>query len=152
VRRHPTGTEPVDRMVTPDALRAAIPEVDVVVLAAPANATTHRLVDRGFLRAVKPGALLINVARGSLVDEDALLDALDSGVLAAAVLDVTDVEPLPPDHRLWSHPGVTITAHNAAGGTGRYARAADLFIENLGRYRSGDRLRHEVTAADFDPA
>jgi phosphoglycerate dehydrogenase-like enzyme len=153
VRRTPTGAEPVDRMVSPAEVVDVVGEADVVVLAAPASAETRHLVDAGFLAAMKPGSLLVNIARGALVDEDALLAALDRATtIEAAVLDVTATEPLPPDSPLWDHPAITITPHDAAGGTGRFARAADLFVENLRRYRAGGALLHEVTADDLGPA
>ena len=152
VRRTPAGDEPVDRMIRPDRVVApdALGAADVVVLAAPGTAETRHLVDERFLAAMNPGSLLVNIARGALVDEEALLRALDAGTtIEAAVLDVTATEPLPPDSPLWDHPAVTITPHDAAGGTGRFARAADLFVENLRRYRAGEDLLHEVTAAEL---
>jgi len=107
-------------------------------------------LDAEFLAAMRPSSVLVNIARGSLVDEDALVAALDRGnTLEAAILDVTAVEPLPPDSQLWGHASITITPHDAADGTGRFARAADLFIENLRRYCAGDALLHEVTEADL---
>jgi phosphoglycerate dehydrogenase-like enzyme len=150
VRRSPAGDEPVDLMITPDQVLATVGEADVVVLAAPASPETQHLVDGAFLAAMRPASLLVNIARGALVDEAALLEALAKGdTLEAAVLDVTATEPLPADSPLWDHPAITITPHDAAGGTGRFTRAADLFLDNLRRYESGEPLRHEVTAADL---
>ena len=150
VRRNPAGDEPVDAMIRPSDLPAHVGDADVVVLAAPATPETARLVDAAFLARMKPGSLLVNIARGALVDEEALVRALDSGAtLEAAILDVTATEPLPPDSALWEHPRITITPHDAAGGTGRFGRAADLFLENLRRYHAGEDLLHEVTAADL---
>ena len=150
VRRTPGGDEPVDRMITPADLHSVLPEADVVVLAAPASPETHHLVDAAFLAAMKPGSVLVNIARGALVDEDALVVALDRGdTIEAALLDVTATEPLPTDAPLWDHPAITITPHNAAGGTGRHGRAADVFLDNLHRYVAGEPLRHEVTEADL---
>lgn len=149
VRRNPSGDEPVDEMVSPSEVIGILPMVDVIVVSAPATPATTKLVNRTFLAAMKPGSVLINVARGSLVDETALVEALDRGVPGFAVLDVFESEPLPSDHALWSHPKVAVTAHNAAGGTSRYGRAAELFVDNLGRYLSGEPLHNEVTAADL---
>ena len=150
VRRAPTGDEPVDRMVRPDEVPQVVGDADVVVLAAPSSPETHHLVDAAFLAAMKPSSLLVNIARGALVDEGALLDALERGdTIEAAVLDVTSTEPLPPDSPLWDHERITITPHNAAGGTGRFERAADLFLENLRRYRAGEPLLHEVTVDEL---
>lgn len=148
VRRTPTGDEPADEVLTPDRLLGAVPGADVVVLAAPATSTTTRLADAAFLAAMKEGSMLVNIARGALVDEDALLDALDRGRPEHAVLDVTATEPLPAESRLWHHPRVSLTPHNAAGGTGRFGRGAELFVDNLARYRDGRPLRNEIKTAD----
>jgi phosphoglycerate dehydrogenase-like enzyme len=145
-RRHPSPDDPVDEAVTPDGLLGVVGAADVVVLSAPATTATTGLVDAGFLAAMKPGSVLVNVARGSLVDEDALLVALDRGTPEAALLDVFATEPLPADHPFWDHPGITVTPHNAAGGTGRHARQAELFAENLDRYLGGRPLLNDVTA------
>jgi phosphoglycerate dehydrogenase-like enzyme len=149
VRRHPTGAEPVDELLLPDGLLESVPRADVVVLAVPGTAETRRLVDDAFLAAMRPGSVLVNVGRGSLVDEAALLRALDRGVPEAAILDVFATEPLPAHSPFWDHPRVVVTPHSSAGGSGRLGRAADLFVENLGRYRRGERLHHEVDPADL---
>jgi phosphoglycerate dehydrogenase-like enzyme len=152
-RRIPTLGDPVDRVVTLDDLPSVIGEADVVVLAAPSNAETRGLVDDQFLAAMKPRSVLVNVARGSLVDERALLAALDRGTPEAAILDVFATEPLPPDHPFWTHPAVTVTPHNAALGVGRLRRQADLFADNLQRFMAGEPLIGEVTEVvrDLDP-
>jgi phosphoglycerate dehydrogenase-like enzyme len=95
-------------------------------------------------------ALLVNVGRGSLIDEAALAAALDRGSISGAVLDVFEVEPLASDHPWWDDPRVVVTPHNSAGGLGRYQRGADLFSENLARYRRGEPLLRLVTEADLD--
>jgi phosphoglycerate dehydrogenase-like enzyme len=144
VRRHPTGQEPVDRMIAPDEIIGVLPAVDVVVLAAPATEDTHHLVDARFLAAMRASAILVNVARGALVDEVALVVALDAGRPARALLDVTDAEPLPADSPLWGHPRITVTPHTSGGGEGRYARAAQAFAVNLARYARDEPLEGEV--------
>ncbi len=144
-RRRPAPDDPTDRTVTPDRLPEVIGLADVVVLAAPATPETADLVDAAFLGRMKSGSILVNVARGSLVDEDALVVALDRGVPAVAVLDVFRTEPLPDDHPFWIHPSVRVTPHNSAGGLGRLQRQADLFADNLDRYRSGRPLLHDIT-------
>ncbi len=146
VRRHPTGDEPVDAMISPDQVPDALPGADVVVLAAPATPETENLVDHDFLSAMKPGAVLVNVARGKLVDDEALLRALDSDRLDAAILDVFNTEPLDPDHPYWSHPKVVLTPHSSGGGIGRWDRGAELFCDNLRRLLAGEPLVNEVTS------
>ena len=143
-RRSPVGDEPVDELVPPDAVPAALARADVVVACVPATSQTAGLVDDAFLGAMRPGSVLVNVGRGSLVDQDALHRALDRGVPEVALLDVVDPEPLPPGSWLWSHPRVVLTPHNSAGGDGRFGRMADLFTDNLRRWREGAPLRNEA--------
>jgi phosphoglycerate dehydrogenase-like enzyme len=138
VRRSPSGDEPVDLMVTPDALPDVASDADVVVLSRPASPGAPPIVDTAFLSAMRPGSVLVNVARGSLVDDAALLAALEQGVPEHAILDVFDVEPLPDDSPYWAHPRVTVTPHSANGGLGRYRRAAELFASNLDRFVRGE--------------
>ena len=145
VRRHPTGDEPVDAMISPAEIPDALPEADVVVLAAPATPETENLVNDGFLSAMKPGAVLVNVARGKLVDDEALLRAMDGDRLDAAILDVFNAEPLDPSHPYWSHPKVVLTPHSSGGGIGRWDRGAELFCDNLRRLLAGEPLVNEVT-------
>jgi phosphoglycerate dehydrogenase-like enzyme len=144
-RRTPSPDDPTERTVTPAELDSVVGLADVVVLAAPATPETENLVDTEFLARLRPGTVLVNVARGTLVDEEALVAALDSGHLASAILDVFRTEPLPGDHPFWSNPRLVVTPHNAAGGLGRLTRQADLFEENLGHYLAGRPLLHEVT-------
>ncbi len=146
-RRQPSPSDPTDGTVTPDQLHTVLGLADVVVLAAPATPETTGLVDATFLALMPAESLLVNVARGALVDERALLESLDSGHLRAAILDVFSEEPLPDDHPFWTHPSVRVTPHNAAGGIGRLRRQADLFGENLDRYLHHQPLLHDVTDA-----
>jgi phosphoglycerate dehydrogenase-like enzyme len=146
-RRHPSPEDPTERTVTPDHLHQVLGLADVIVLAAPATPETDNLVDADFLRRTKPGSLLVNVSRGTLIDDNALLTSLDSGQLSVAILDVFRTEPLPADHPFWSHPSIRVTPHNAAGGVGRFQRQADLFAENLDRYLDGRPLLNDVTDA-----
>ncbi|HSS09264.1 MAG TPA: D-2-hydroxyacid dehydrogenase [Acidimicrobiales bacterium] len=149
VRRHPIGDEPVDQMLQPGQVEDVLPDCDVVVLAAPGSKETRHLVNASFLGRMREGSVLVNVGRGSLVDEVALVAALDNGVPEAAILDVFETEPLPAASPLCTHPRVVVTPHSSAGGLGRHGRGADLFLENLTRYRSGLALLNEVTAADL---
>jgi phosphoglycerate dehydrogenase-like enzyme len=144
-RRNPTADDPTDLTVTPDRLHEVVSEADVIVLAAPATRATTDLVDAAFLAGLKQGCVLVNVARGALVNEDALLEGLANGRPAVAILDVFETEPLPRDHPFWTHPSIRITPHNAAGGVGRLKRQAELFSVNLDRYLSGVPLLNDVS-------
>ena len=135
------GLRSADARRVPDLL----PDADVVVLSRPPEPDGRPLVDAAFLARMRDGSVLVNVARGSLVDEAALVDALGAGVPAHAVLDVTRTEPLPPESPLWDHRRVTLTPHSSGGGLGRYERGARVFAENLSRFRDGRTLLHEVT-------
>lgn len=123
----------------PGALPRLLPEADVVVVLAPLTPETTRMVDTKFLARMKEGALLINAARGAIVDTDALIEALSSGRIRAA-LDVTDPEPLPPDHPLWRAPNVLITPHVAGSVTCWPNRAYRIAGEQLRRYAAGEPL------------
>lgn len=149
VRRHPTGDEPVDAMVAPGDLLAAVPAADVVVVCAPSSAATRHLVDATFLAAMRPDAVLVNVARGDLVDEAALVAALDAGRPGAALLDVVGQEPLPPDSPLWRHPRVRITPHASGHTPLTNSRYAPHVAENLRRYLAGEPLAQERVLADW---
>ena len=125
----------------PENWRARLPEFDFVILGAPATADTHHMIGAEELKAMKKTAGLINIARGSLVDQDALVAAVRSGEIAGAVLDPTVPEPLPSEHPLWHTPGITVTAHLAGRSTATHReRAADLFLENLRRFRAGEEM------------
>jgi len=127
-----------------DDLRVLFAAADHVVVAAPATPATHHLIGREVLAAARPGLHLINIARGSLVDSAALLDALDAGRIALATLDVAEVEPLPAGHPFYTHPRVRLSPHLSAL-TGRSAATlAAVFLANLARYRDGAALRDVV--------
>jgi phosphoglycerate dehydrogenase-like enzyme len=140
----PPGVERVGR---PEDLLALLPESDVVVLCVPLTPETEKLLDARAFAAMKPGSFLVNVARGKLVDTDALLEALETGRLAGACLDVTDPEPLPSDHPLWLLPNVVITPHVAADAALTEARAFALVRENLRRFDAGEPLLNVVDGA-----
>jgi phosphoglycerate dehydrogenase-like enzyme len=137
VRRTPAGDEPVDRMLTPADVLDALPGCDVVALCAPANPETKQLVSDAFLARMKERSVLVNIGRGSLIDEPALLRSLERGVPELAILDVFAQEPLPEDSPLWSHPRVRVSAHDAALGDGFFARGEALFLENAERFSQG---------------
>jgi glyoxylate/hydroxypyruvate reductase A len=123
------------------ALGALLARADHVCAILPSTALTRGFFDAGRLAAMKPGATLLNAGRGDLIDEAALLAALDRGTPGAAVLDVTQTEPLPPDSPLWTHPQVTITPHVSGWHLGD--AMADV-AANLLRLQAGDALLHEV--------
>jgi phosphoglycerate dehydrogenase-like enzyme len=120
-----------------------LPRHDVVVIAVPLTPETRGLVDAAFLAALPDGAVLVNVARGSIVDTDALLPELTAGRLHA-FLDVTDPEPLPADHALWDAPNVLLTPHVGGGTKGWETRAFRLVREQLLRFHAGEELLNRV--------
>ena len=124
-------------------LPALLPEADIVLLAVPLNSATTRLVDDRFLSAMKPGALLVNVSRGGVVDTDALVAHARDGRVTAA-LDVTDPEPLPPDHPLWSTPGIVITPHVGGDSTAMAPRMERLIRDQVARLVRGGSVRNVV--------
>ncbi len=140
VRRSKGTHELADAMVSPDEQIAQLANADVVVLSLPLSKQTESMVDAKFLAAMKPGSVLINVGRGGLVDEDALLKALDAGTPEFAILDVFRTEPLPETSPFWSHPRVCVTPHASAIGSGLAARVDDQFVDNLQRYAKGEAL------------
>jgi phosphoglycerate dehydrogenase-like enzyme len=148
VRRTPQPDPLALRVVGPDALVDEAREADVLVVAAAANASSQRLIDADVLAAMKSDAVLVNVARGALVDEAALLASLDAGRPGAAVLDVFDEEPLPAASPLWRHPRVRLTAHCSGHSDGVALRGAAVFLEHLDAFRAGAPLRLEVTRTD----
>lgn len=117
---------------------------DHLLLAAPATEATRHIVNRDSLRHARPGLHLINVARGSLVDQDALVEALDAGVLARASLDVTTPEPLPAGHPLYRHPRVFLSPHTCAISPETEQGVVELFVRNAARQLAGQPLEHAL--------
>lgn len=124
-----------------DALPALLPEADVVVLIVPLTDATRGLVDATFLDRMRDGALLVNVARGAVVDTDAFVDALRSGRISAA-LDVTDPEPLPQDHPLWDCPNLLVSPHVGGASTAMEPRSYALVRAQLARFAAGEPLEN----------
>lgn len=139
VRRDVRGDEPV-KVITESQLNDHLPLADHVVDILPGNSGTSKFMDRQRFSAMKPGAVFYNIGRGTTVDQEALLAALQAGHLAAAYLDVTDPEPLPPSHPLWTAPNCYITPHTAGGHEGEMENLVNHFLANLRRFTSGDRL------------
>ena len=143
VRRTPSGNEPCPTFPMAD-LHAIIGRADWVVVALPNTPETRGLFDTTAFAAMRPDARFINVGRGELVDEGALIAALQSGHLAGAGLDVFSTEPLPADNPLWSMDNVLITPHNSGWSSRADERAEDLFLDNLARYVRNEPLLNEV--------
>lgn len=144
VMRRPVAAPFLERLVDPAQMRDELPVADVVVLSCSLNDTTRGLVDRAFVDSMKEGSILVNVARGAVVDEQALLDGVVRGRPGYAVLDVTAAEPLPAASPLWSNERVVLTAHSAYRGSATVQRGDELFLENLRRLDAGEVLLHEV--------
>jgi len=145
-RRNPSdGAGAADRVYAHSELHTLLPDADIVALTCPLTPETENLIDAKALSLMKPSAHLINVARGKVVDEDALIAALSEGRIAAAGIDVTREEPLPESSPLWAMPNVLLTPHTA-GETRRYEdNVIDILLENLDRlWRGEGKLRNEV--------
>lgn len=134
----------VDRLVGPADLDAALAGADIVALTCPLTPETEGLINARRLSAMKPTALLVNCARGRVVDEDALIDALKAGRIAGAALDVTREEPLPETSPLWSMENVIVTPHTGGETADYERRVIDLLVENLGRMARGEELLNPV--------
>lgn len=135
---HPEGKPAeVSELWAADQLPKLLGQSDIVILTLPLNASTLGLFDAAMILKMKPGSYLVNVARGSVVVESALVAALDSGHIAGAGLDVTEVEPLSPQSQLWDRTNVLITPHVGAQSYRRVSDTTDLICENLKRYRQG---------------
>jgi phosphoglycerate dehydrogenase-like enzyme len=149
VRRTPAPTPLARRVGTMAEAKSFAGEADVIVLACALNAQTRGFADAGFFAAVKPGAVLVNIARGGLVDDAAMIAALDRGQLSTAILDVFHEEPLPASHPLWSHAKVRLTPHTSFAGSGVRARWDGLFLDNITRYERGEPLANVVDPGDL---
>lgn len=137
----------VDEVVTYEEMDRVLPRADWLVLCCPLTEKTRGLLDERRLSLLPPGARVINVSRGAVVDEEALIAQLRSGRLAGAYLDVFRDEPLPPSSPLWSLPNVLVSPHDAAGALGNRHRVSELFLDNLERFVRGAPLMNLVTPA-----
>ena len=142
VRRTPNGDEPCPTHAV-EHLHRLLPDVDDLVLAAALNDDSRGLIGANELALLRPGAHVINVGRGDLLDEPALVDALRSGHVHGAALDVFATEPLPDDSPLWSMPNVLVTPHSAGRTPLSQDRAAAAFTDNLRRWAAGEPMRNE---------
>ena len=142
--RRTDAPSPVAGVEIASSFEAILPDADHLVLAAPGTHRTRNLVDAAALEAVKPGVHLVNIARGSLVDQDALRVALDDGRVAMATLDTVDPEPLPAGHWMYEHPKVRLSAHVSWGTTEHFTGAIGVLLENLHNYVDGRPFRDLV--------
>jgi phosphoglycerate dehydrogenase-like enzyme len=149
VRRSGAADPLAERMGSLAEVNSLLPAADVVVLATPLNQQTRGLADAAFFAAMKPGSVLVNVGRGDLVDEPALLAALAAGVPHHAILDVFHDEPLKGDSPFWDHPNVSMTPHASAFGAGEAARNDGIFLENLRRRLAGEPMLYEADPRDL---
>ena len=142
-RRRPEGNEAIP-MIDEAGLAAELAAVDHVINLLPANPSTSHFCDERFFGGMKPGSIFYNIGRGSTVNQEALREALVNGHLRAAYLDVTDPEPLPPDHPLWTTPNCLITPHTAGGHHDEKERLVGHFLENLRRYQLNESLNDSI--------
>ena len=144
VRTRPAPSQDGVEMVTFQDLAKVLPRADWLLLACPLTDSTRRLVDARVLAALPRGAGLINVGRGEVVAQADLIEALRSGQIGSAFLDVFEHEPLPGDSPLWELPNVIVTPHSAGHSDGNAARVADMFLDNLRRWCAGEPLSNRV--------
>jgi phosphoglycerate dehydrogenase-like enzyme len=129
------------------SLDQMLAHMDILSINCPLTPATHHLLDAAAFKATKPGAHLVNVGRGTLVDQDALRAALDTGTVARASLDVCDPEPLPAGHWLYAHPRVRLSPHVSWSSPRSMQRTIELFAENVRRWRAGEPLDGVVDVA-----
>ena len=147
--RHETAVEGVTRIVRPDDLIDVIGQVEAIVVTLPGTDSTDRLIDSRLLARVSPGSTFVSVGRGTVVDEDALIEALLDGRIGFAALDVFAIEPLDPDSQLWSLPNVVISPHTAALTAAEDRLIAELFAANAARLLDGKPLVNELNKREF---
>jgi phosphoglycerate dehydrogenase-like enzyme len=147
--RHHRPVDHVDRLIRTDQIVETVPDVDAIVLTLPGTAATERLIGADVLAAVKPGTILVNVGRGTVVDEAALLPALRDGRIGFAALDVFATEPLPTNSPLWGEPNVLVSPHTAALNAAEDRLIAELFAANASRLLNGEELTNVVDTVDF---
>jgi phosphoglycerate dehydrogenase-like enzyme len=146
--RRTSAPSPVPGVEVVTTFAELLPDADHLVLAAPGTKRTRNLVDAAALAAVKPGVHLVNIARGSLVDQDALRVALDDGRVAMATLDTVEPEPLPAGHWMYEHPKVRLSAHVSWATAEHFTGAIAVLVENLHRFVDGRPLRDLVDLAE----
>jgi phosphoglycerate dehydrogenase-like enzyme len=149
VHRREVEAEGVSRIVPVDELGDVAAQADAVVMTLPGTTATEKMLSAEVLTRFRPGTILVNVGRGSTIDEDALVEALRDGRVGFAALDVFATEPLPADSPLWGMPSVLISPHTAALHPGEDRLIAELFAENAGRFLDGRPLINRVNTVEF---
>lgn len=149
IHRREIEAEGVERIVPVERFAEAAADADAIVLALPGTTETDGMLSREVLAAVKPGVTIVNVGRGSTVDEPALIEALQDGRVGLAVLDVTAVEPPEPDNPLWTLPNVVLSPHTAAISVHEARLIAELFVDNARRFLDGAPMRNRVNIHEF---
>lgn len=139
LRRYPSGDEPI-KTITATELPDYLPIADHVINILPANPATQNFMNAERFGNMKRGAIYYNIGRGTTTDQNALVAALKSGQISFAYLDVTNPEPLPPDHELWTTPNCYITPHTAGGHHNEHERLVQLFLDNLRRFEAGEEF------------
>jgi len=147
IRAHPAPTSDVDRVFAVAQLHDVLPEADFLLVSVPLTPTTRGLMDEAAFQRLKPGAVLIDVSRGGVVRQAALIEVLQSGRLAGAALDVFETEPLPAESPLWGMANVILTPHCASVYDGWDRRSMEMFCDNLDRWRQGLSLENVVDPA-----
>jgi len=147
VRANPAPTPDVDRVYGMADLHSVLAEADFLLFCLPLTTATRGLMNAEAFRHLKPGAVLIDVSRGGIIRQAALIEALQSGRLAGAALDVFETEPLPPDNPLWGMANVILTPHCSSVYDGWDRRSMEMFCDNLDRWRRGQPLENVVDPA-----
>jgi len=148
VRQTPENGGPTDEVFGPDNLHEALARTDYLVLCCPLTESTRGLIGSAELTTLSPESVLVNVARGAVIDTDALVRSVRRGRIGGAALDVTDPEPLPDDHPLWNFDDVLITPHTAGATPKYYDRLADIVADNVRRLADDRPLRNQVGTAE----
>jgi phosphoglycerate dehydrogenase-like enzyme len=143
VSRTTADATDVEAVYPRERIREALGRADALVICTAGDETSTRMIGAAELAVMKPSAVIVNVARGEIIDERALIAALQAGRLAGAGLDVNEVEPMPADNPLWDMPNVILSPHIAGGGSTGYAMHRKLFVQNLERFRKGESLINE---------
>lgn len=141
--------EGIDKVTDTDGLPELVATADIVINTLPGTPYTEKMINAEIFNAMKPGTVLVNVGRGTVIDEDALLAALNNGQISYACLDVFAVEPLPATSPLWEHPRVMVSPHTSALSSAENRLIAERFIENLRRFQAGEPLLHTVDPVHF---